>query len=175
MSGEHNHLEAGYPPGELNARIATMEEGLAGVRAKADEEKERLRSSRGALQKKIDKLRAGRTGLTEAMDRMGAIEFVNMDPQLTETGERLFSVLELKQPPSSSRRPAVRRCLDWSERKPHLGGALPAQFLDFMLREKWFVKKGSSRALRITPAGRAGLEETFGYITPTPNLHAPTQ
>ena len=105
-------------------------------------------------------------GLTEALNRMGAIEFVDLDPRLTETGASFFSQFDLAEPPSSSRRPAVRRCLDWSERKPHLGGALPAQFLDFMLREKWFVRKGSSRALRITEAGRAGLEEAFGYLAP---------
>lgn len=54
------------------------------------------------------------------------------------------------------RRPLARRCLDWTERRPHLAGALGAAVLDHFLQARWLMRT-SSRALRITPLGKARL------------------
>jgi DNA-binding transcriptional ArsR family regulator len=54
------------------------------------------------------------------------------------------------------RRPLARRCLDWTERRPHLAGALGAAVLERFLGARWLVRT-SSRALRITPLGKAQL------------------
>jgi len=56
------------------------------------------------------------------------------------------------------KRAFARRCLDWSERKPHLAGALGAALLRKMLKEKWVRKVGDSRELMLTPGGRAQLK-----------------
>ena len=45
-------------------------------------------------------------------------------------------------------------CLDWSERRPHLGGALGAALLAVALKRKWVRKVPNSRALTVTAAGR---------------------
>jgi DNA-binding transcriptional ArsR family regulator len=53
-------------------------------------------------------------------------------------------------------------CLDWSERRPHLGGSLGASLLQCWLRKKWVTQDLDSRALSVTRAGRHGLHEHFG-------------
>lgn len=53
-------------------------------------------------------------------------------------------------------------CLDWSERRPHLGGALGAALLEVILKRKWAVQDLDSRALDVTPFGRRELVTRFG-------------
>jgi DNA-binding transcriptional ArsR family regulator len=45
-------------------------------------------------------------------------------------------------------------CLDWTERRYHLGGSLGAAFLLLALRRKWVLQDLDSRALRVTELGR---------------------
>jgi DNA-binding transcriptional ArsR family regulator len=45
-------------------------------------------------------------------------------------------------------------CIDWSERRPHLGGALGAAFLDACSSHGWIEPTATRRGLRITPAGQ---------------------
>jgi DNA-binding transcriptional ArsR family regulator/ribosomal protein S19E (S16A) len=49
-------------------------------------------------------------------------------------------------------------CLDWSERQPHLGGALGAALLQRWSATGWVERAKDSRALRITPAGQRGFD-----------------
>ena len=44
-------------------------------------------------------------------------------------------------------------CIDWSERRPHLGGALGAAFLDACTEHGWVETTAKRRVLRVTPAG----------------------
>ena len=60
-----------------------------------------------------------------------------------------------------SRRPLIRYCVDWSEQRPHLGGALGAAMMQMLLEREW-VTRGSGRAILTTPAGDAALLEQFG-------------
>jgi DNA-binding transcriptional ArsR family regulator len=53
-------------------------------------------------------------------------------------------------------------CLDWSERRPHLGGGLGAAILKTALRRKWVIQDPESRALRVTSRGRSELSARFG-------------
>jgi len=53
-------------------------------------------------------------------------------------------------------------CLDWSERRAHLGGALGAAMLDVALRRKWISREPGSRALGVTPSGRREMTRRFG-------------
>jgi len=55
----------------------------------------------------------------------------------------------------SSRRPMVRGCLDWTERRAHLGGRLGAHLLDLFCHNGWVVERPSSRAVRLTEEGAA--------------------
>jgi DNA-binding transcriptional ArsR family regulator len=53
-------------------------------------------------------------------------------------------------------------CLDWSERRPHLGGALGAALLQMALKRKWLVQHLDSRALDVTSFGRREILTRFG-------------
>ena len=54
----------------------------------------------------------------------------------------------------TTRRPLVLACSDWTERRPHLAGALGAALLDAMLDKGWLQRRPDGRALNITPPGR---------------------
>ena len=99
---------------------------------------------------------AGRLGVTltsgllrecALVDRGGA--FV-LGPRASTVLGRLG--VDLEQLPA--RRPAVRRCLDWSERRPHLAGAAGAALCSRALEEGWVERLPGSRAVRLTPSGR---------------------
>lgn len=53
-------------------------------------------------------------------------------------------------------------CLDWSERRPHVGGALGAALLGVALKRKWVVQDLDSRALEVTRYGRREMLSRFG-------------
>jgi DNA-binding transcriptional ArsR family regulator len=61
-----------------------------------------------------------------------------------------------------ARRRTACACLDWSERRAHLGGALGAALLTAMLEKKWVRRELDSRALELTDRGRRGLAADFG-------------
>jgi DNA-binding transcriptional ArsR family regulator len=53
-------------------------------------------------------------------------------------------------------------CLDWSERRPHVGGALGAALLGIALKRKWVVQDLDSRAVEVTSYGRREMATRFG-------------
>jgi DNA-binding transcriptional ArsR family regulator/ribosomal protein S19E (S16A) len=65
-------------------------------------------------------------------------------------------------PERRPRRLLCRPCLDWSERRPHLAGAVGAALLDHFLDEGWVRRLKGTRAVEITPKGQRGFRETFG-------------
>jgi DNA-binding transcriptional ArsR family regulator len=63
------------------------------------------------------------------------------------------------------RRAFARTCLDWTERAPHLAGALGAALLDRMFVLDWLRRPtGGSRGLIVTADGRHGLAERLGCV-----------
>jgi hypothetical protein len=61
-----------------------------------------------------------------------------------------------------SRRRFAYGCLDWSERRPHIGGALGAAMLKIALLRKWVAQDLDSRALHITAVGQRDMRRHFG-------------
>lgn len=57
-----------------------------------------------------------------------------------------------------------RPCLDWSERRPHLAGAVGALLCTHSLSQGWLRRIAGSRALSLTPAGKTAFEDAFGII-----------
>jgi len=53
-------------------------------------------------------------------------------------------------------------CLDWSERRPHMGGALGSALLAVALKRKWVTRDLDSRALGVSSLGRRELLARFG-------------
>ena len=56
----------------------------------------------------------------------------------------------------------ARQCLDWSERRPHISGALGAAIADTFFRRGWAEKLRRSRTVRLTDSGRRALGSHFG-------------
>lgn len=62
------------------------------------------------------------------------------------------------------RRVVARACLDWSERRFHVAGALGAALTDWLLTQGWFRRVAGSRALRLTDEGRARFADELGLV-----------
>jgi DNA-binding transcriptional ArsR family regulator len=78
-------------------------------------------------------------------------------------GERGFPALGIDLDATRRlRRRFASACLDWSERRPHLGGALGAALLEVALRRKWVIQDLDSRALTVTNTGRREFARQFG-------------
>jgi hypothetical protein len=60
------------------------------------------------------------------------------------------------------RRPLLRFCVDWSEQRYHLAGALGAAVLDRAEQAGWIARRSSGRAVDVTDAGRRALRELLG-------------
>ena len=83
--------------------------------------------------------------------------------ELTAAGEKALDALNVNvQEMRSSRRRFAYACLDWSERRPHIGGALGSALLDAAVKRKWVTKDLDSRAIRITNVGRREMLARFG-------------
>jgi DNA-binding transcriptional ArsR family regulator len=82
---------------------------------------------------------------------------------LTEIGEQKLLELGLDtEGMRKLRRRFACACLDWSERRPHLGGALGAGLLQLMREQGWVEQDLDSRALHVTPKGRRHLSTRWG-------------
>ncbi|UPK75397.1 ArsR family transcriptional regulator [Nocardioidaceae bacterium SCSIO 66511] len=60
------------------------------------------------------------------------------------------------------RRPDVRGCLDWTQRRPHLAGRLGATVLAYLEDQRWVSRSRSDRSLKVSDAGRAAIADLFG-------------
>ncbi|HEU4851660.1 MAG TPA: metalloregulator ArsR/SmtB family transcription factor [Telluria sp.] len=82
--------------------------------------------------------------------------------RLSEAGTIGLERLGLQvEPVHKARRRFACACLDWSERKPHLGGALGAALLELMVRKRWIEHDLDSRALGITAEGKRQFKRAF--------------
>jgi len=81
---------------------------------------------------------------------------------VTPAGKSALAPLEIDVDAlRAERRRFAFACLDWSERRAHLGGALAAAVLDVALRRRWVSREPGSRALSVTPSGRRELARRF--------------
>lgn len=105
---------------------------------------------------------AGRIGLaiTDAMTVRGLLR-QDTGFALTDAGLDWFGALGIGLE-TRSRRPLVRSCLDWTERRPHLAGAAGAALCRHVLEAGWCVRIGSGRAVRATPDGERALAARLG-------------
>ncbi|WP_040866156.1 ArsR/SmtB family transcription factor [Nocardia exalbida] len=61
----------------------------------------------------------------------------------------------------ATRRPVARPCLDWTERRVHLGGSAGAQLCRRLKELRWIESVGTGRAVRVTALGEAGLAQAL--------------
>jgi DNA-binding transcriptional ArsR family regulator len=83
--------------------------------------------------------------------------------ELTPSGTKAFEALGVDiEALRTLRRRFAYACVDWSERRPHLGGALGAALLEVALKRKWVLQDRDSRALAVTTVGRRDMLTRFG-------------
>ncbi len=83
---------------------------------------------------------------------------------LNEAGENFLSDLGIDFGPmkANRKRPLVRKCLDWTERRFHLAGSLGGALLDLFRRRGWLKRHPGSRLVTITAEGKQALQDIFG-------------
>jgi DNA-binding transcriptional ArsR family regulator len=83
--------------------------------------------------------------------------------ELTSAGAKAFESLGVDiEATRALRRRFACACLDWSERRPHIGGALGAALLKLALKKRWVTQDLDSRALAVTAFGRREMQNRFG-------------
>jgi len=117
------------------------------------------------------RLRAARTCYDHAAgtlgvalhDRMHEMGWVSNTYEINPGGEKALAALGVDVGAAkASRRRFAYACLDWSERRPHLGGALGAAVSGVLLKRKCVVQDLDSRALSMTATGRREMKARFG-------------
>jgi DNA-binding transcriptional ArsR family regulator len=112
---------------------------------------------------------AGMVGVT-LHDRFKALGWLTEGPKgshnsydVTQDGAKAFEALGIDlEATRALRRRFACPCLDWSERRPHIGGALGAALLKTAFKRKWVVQELDSRALGLTRFGRHEILTHFG-------------
>jgi DNA-binding transcriptional ArsR family regulator len=154
-----------------SSAVADVLEGLTNLAGLADETfvpttPNRLRAARSCY----DHL-AGELGVA-LHDRLVTLGWIvqpnarsSSEYALTPAGQKELADLGVDiDEAQTSRRKFAFACLDWSERRPHLGGSLGASLLQFMLRKRWLTRERDSRALAVTSLGERELLRRFGLV-----------
>jgi len=82
---------------------------------------------------------------------------------LTPAGNRFLGSLGIDaEPLRRLRRTFAGKCLDWTERHHHIGGAVGAALLSRFLDLKWLARIRQTRAVRVTHDGERGFDKLFG-------------
>jgi DNA-binding transcriptional ArsR family regulator len=93
--------------------------------------------------------------------------------RLTETGVRWFADLGIDTAALAGRRRTLcRPCMDWSERRQHLAGALGCALLSRVCELKWAKREKGSRVIRFTPRGQQSFLKLVASARPAPPLAA---
>ena len=102
--------------------------------------------------------------LTDSLVKMGVINEEKQGFIVTEKGEGFFSNFQIDlEKLKKKRRSFSHKCLDWSERRYHLGGALGNALLERILELNWIQRMQKTREIKITIEGKKGFKETFSF------------
>ena len=146
--GRHRYVRLSGPD------IAQLLEGLMGVAQRTGATPVRTGPNDAALRTArmcYDHL-AGERGV-EMFDTLVRRELIEggSSPSMTPAGRAFFSDFGVDIAAlEASRRPVCRACLDWSERRHHLGGALGAALLNAFMKRNWAVRR-DGRVIQLSP------------------------
>lgn len=106
--------------------------------------------------------------MTDSLIKSGRIEFSSDGGVLTDDGSRFLRSLGVdldaarhRASNRGTRRLFCRPCLDWSERRPHIGGALGAAMCQCYLGNGWIQRAAGSRAVTVTHQGQQAIGDAF--------------
>ena len=158
--GRHRYYRLADPD------VADVLEGLAGLAARAGHMRVRTGPKDPALRHAricYDHL-AGDLGvqMLESMKAQKLVRQKKLDIELTGEGMR-FLERNLQISPAMlthPRRPVCKACLDWSERRNHLGGALGAALLKNFIARGW-ARRAEGRVIAFSPSGAQAFKNAF--------------
>lgn len=147
--------------------VAQMIESIMRLAAPALESKPIRTGPRDAA------LRAGRTcydhlaghlgvSIADALISAGHLELGIDAGEITPSGIALFENARISIKSAKSSRILCRPCLDWSERRPHLAGAIGAALCAHCFDAGWIRRVEGTRAVSVTPNGQRQLRDTLG-------------
>jgi DNA-binding transcriptional ArsR family regulator len=160
-SGRHRYFRL------ASSRVAQMLESIVAV---AGDNRPRFRPlSRMATQLRAARVcydhLAGQLGvrIADAMVARGYLVLEDDGGRITEAGARYLWDLGIDtRVAGKGRRYLCRACLDWTERRPHIGGAIGAALAERWLTLGWIARAKDSRAVSVTPAGERGFRDSLG-------------
>jgi DNA-binding transcriptional ArsR family regulator len=159
--GRHRYYRIATP------RIAEMLEGIMAVVADSPPRHrptskldEAMRVARTCYDHFAGKLGVG---ITDALCALGHVTLSDQGGEVSDSGVGFFKEFGVDLDTARGRRRIFcRPCLDWTERRPHLGGSVGAVLAQRCFDLGWLARVPNSRALTITKSGRRGLNDTFG-------------
>lgn len=162
-SGRHRYFRLASP------KVAQMLESIVAV---AGDNRPRFRPlSRQAVALQAARMCydhiAGQLGvrIAEAMTARGYLVLEDDGGRMTETGLRYLWELGIDtRVAGKGRRHLCRACLDWTERRPHVGGAIGAALAERWLTLGWIARTKDSRAITVTADGERGFRDTLGLV-----------
>ncbi|TPQ46627.1 transcriptional regulator [Prosthecomicrobium hirschii] len=153
VQGRHRYFRLAGAP------VAEAIESLMGTAARLG----RLRTRPGPRDAALRRARicydhlAGKAG-TDLFDALASAAHLAFGPDglvLTPSGFGAFAAEGVDVAGLDTRsRPVCRACLDWSERRDHLAGALGAAVLRMVVARDWARREPDSRAIGFTPNGQ---------------------
>jgi DNA-binding transcriptional ArsR family regulator len=149
-----------------SALVGSMIEAMASVAGEATPPARRSRvdETMATARTCYDHL-AGRlaVAIADVLQDRSDIVFADGAGEVTAQGQSFFADLGINlRGLGSSRRIFCKPCLDWTERRHHLAGAVGAALCDHCLTRGWVQRLRDSRALTITAEGRAAFADVFG-------------
>ena len=158
--GRHGYFALSGP------EVAQVMEGLMGLAARGGQ----LRTRPGPRDAELRRARicydhlAGEMGvaLKEGLIASGRLEADGEALRPTPAGAEFLRAFGIELASlRHGRRPLCRACLDWSERRSHLAGALGAALLDRIYDLGWAARIPGERIVRFTPRGLQAFQEAF--------------
>lgn len=134
---------------EALGAISTVAAPAKYIRPKVDEQMMLARSCYDHMAGRIAVLLAERLEEKRMLAAAGRGDY-----KVTSRGKEWFADLGIEVDDlRTNRRAFARRCLDWTERRPHLAGAVGSALLGHFLQDGWVARVGESRVLRVTHKG----------------------
>lgn len=110
---------------------------------------------------------AGELGvkITDALVKQQIIEPVDNQYIVTALGVKWFSNLDINVGELKlKKRSFAHKCLDWTERRHHMAGALATALMEYMICNDWIRRKKNTRAVLITPLGTKELNDRLKLV-----------
>ncbi|MDB5361859.1 MAG: transcriptional regulator [Rhodospirillales bacterium] len=162
--GRHRYFRLASP------LVGRMLEGIMAVAAIEAPQRYRPASPKDAALRQArtcyDHL-AGRVGvaLADALTARGHVILGEDGGSVTDGGAAFFRGIGIDLSPDRPRqRCFCRPCLDWSERRPHLAGALGAALAATAFEQGWIERLRDTRAVAVTEPGEAAMTALFGPL-----------